>query len=94
MLEKLPGMTPQILASLNAAVVSSYRNAFMVIYLISVGFGICVIIAALLSSDMDHKLVPRIARKLQNNTHDDVSHEKDAEAGVARVETVEDESGR
>lgn len=63
----VPGITPDILGAISSAVQLAYNKAFLVVYLVSIAFGACAIIAALVidPSKMAGKMTTNIARKLQ-----------------------------
>jgi len=66
-LQMVPGITPNILQAVDLAQLFAYHKSFQVIYLTSIAFGACAIIAALSvsSAKLDDKLTPAVARKLQ-----------------------------
>jgi uncharacterized membrane protein len=66
-LELVPGITPAILVEVAAATLTAYEKSFKVIYLASLAFGACAIIAAfsVVSDQHDGMITSEIARKLQ-----------------------------
>jgi hypothetical protein len=66
-LESVPDITPNILGAASVAVQLTYNKAFQVVYFVSIAFGTCAIIAALVidPSKMAGKMTTDIICKLQ-----------------------------
>ena len=77
----VPGITPDIIAATGRAVKGAYALSFRTVYLCTLPFGALLIVAALLSPNVEQYLTDEVARKM----HDRV--EKDE--GVERKEVVE-----
>lgn len=56
-LEKVPGITPQIIAAAGAAVQETYVHALKVTAMSSLSFGILALIACYLCNDIGHKVI-------------------------------------
>ncbi|EXJ63305.1 uncharacterized protein A1O5_11626 [Cladophialophora psammophila CBS 110553] len=70
-LEKISGVTPAVIEAATTAALRSYENAFQLIYLVSIAFGCCATVAALLldSKKLAERMTPDVARKLQHVGH-------------------------
>jgi heme A synthase len=66
-LEAVPGITPGILGAVSVAMQLAHSKTFQVVYLVSIAFGACAIIAALVidPSKMADKMTTDIAQKFQ-----------------------------
>ncbi|KAL6240300.1 hypothetical protein RBB50_012787 [Rhinocladiella similis] len=91
-LHSIPGMTPQIFQAIMSASITAYKRSFAVIYLTSIAFGGCSIIAALLTTNIDGKLTSKVSRRLKGVTRTGtISNAKEQERGVDEesIETIE-----
>ncbi|KAJ9625976.1 hypothetical protein H2204_010275 [Knufia peltigerae] len=90
-LNSIPGMTPQIYQSLMKAASTAYQKSFATVYLMSLAFGGCTIIAALLTRNIDGKLTSHVARRIQVESETEPTDEKAHGLAVEedRVEAIE-----
>jgi hypothetical protein len=62
----VPGISPQIIAATGAAVKDAYAVSFRTVYLCTLPFGAMLIVAALLSPNVEQYLTDEVARKMHN----------------------------
>lgn len=77
----VPGISPGIIAATGAAVKDAYALSFRTVYLCTLPFGALLIVAALLSPNVEQYLTDEVARKMHDRF--------EKEAGVERKEVVE-----
>jgi type VI protein secretion system component VasA len=77
--EAVPGVTPAVLHAAAGASVTAYEKSFQTIYLVTLAFGCCAIIASLLvdSEKLEEKMTTDIARKLQGVEKKPLEKEED-----------------
>lgn len=63
----VPGISPEIIAATGAAVKEAYAMTFKVVYLCTLPFGALLIIAALLSPNVEQYLTDEVARKMHKS---------------------------
>ena len=64
-MEQVPGITPNVIAAVEAALKVAYAQAFKTVYLTSIAFGGLAIIAALFTTSVDDLMTDFVARKIQ-----------------------------
>lgn len=62
------GISPEIIAATGAAVQEAYALAFRTVYLCTIPFGVMLIIAALLSPNVEQYLTDEVARKMHGKS--------------------------
>jgi hypothetical protein len=77
----VPDITPEIIAVTGAAVKHAYSLAFRTVYLCTLPFGVLLIIAALLSPNVEKYLTDEVARKL---------HQSEKSEPAVRKEVIEE----
>lgn len=77
----VPGISPEIIAATSSAVKEAYAESFRTVYLCTIPFGVLLIIAALLSPNVEKYLTDEVARKM---------HGKTEKPELAQKEIVED----
>jgi hypothetical protein len=77
----VPGISPDIIAATGGAVKEAYTLAFRTVYLCTIPFGVLLIVAGLLSPNVEQYLTDEVARKM---------HGKSEKSEVARKEVVEE----
>ena len=77
----VPGISANIIAATSDAVKEAYALSFRTVYLCTIPFGVLLIIAALLSPNVEEYLTDEVARKM---------HGKTDKAEVAQKEMIED----
>lgn len=94
-LEQVPGVTPEVLQAATPAALRSSENAFQLIYLVSIAFGCCAIIASLAVNGpkLYERMTGEVARKLQyiNDTPLHNGHNEHG-GGVTSLSEKEEES--
>ncbi|KAF4625847.1 hypothetical protein G7Y89_g12321 [Cudoniella acicularis] len=70
-LQKVPGITTDIIAAVGEAVKTADSQAFKTVYLTSIAFGGLSIIAALCASNVDEKLTDQVARRFRGTNNVD-----------------------
>jgi MFS family permease len=65
-LEKVKDITPKILAAVGTATQNAYSASFKTVYLTSIAFGGCAIIAAVFTRNIDDKMTGFVARKIRD----------------------------
>ena len=78
----VPSISPEIIAATGAAVKEAYAKSFRTVYLCTIPFGVLLIIAALLSPNVEKYLTDEVARKM---------HGKLEKSEVAQKEIVEED---
>ena len=63
----VPGLTPEILATVTIAYQDAFSKAVHIVYLISIAFGVLAIGGALISPDPDSKFTTEVARRMHGN---------------------------
>lgn len=64
-LQKIPGITDAIIATGTAAIKQAYSKAFSMVFLASIAFGGCAIIAALFVPNVDDRMTHDVVRRLE-----------------------------
>lgn len=64
---KVPSISPAVIAATGAAVKEAYTSAFRVVYLCTLPFGALLIIAALISPNVEQYLTDEVARKMHKS---------------------------
>lgn len=80
-LSAVPGITPEIITVSSAAVKHAYSLAFRTVYLCTLPFGVLLLIAAVLSPNVEKYLTDEVARKLGGG---------EEKSEVARKEVVDE----
>jgi len=80
-----PGITSEVVNSLYSAYQKAYSKSFQVVYLASVAFGICAIVAAFFSPNMEHRFDGQVARRLHGR---DIKKKEDAMVQQKSIEKV------
>lgn len=78
---RVPGISPEIIAATGAAVQDAYAVSFRTVYLCTLPFGALLIIAGILSPNVEQYLTDEVARKM---------HGKTEKNEVAQKEVVEE----
>lgn len=60
----VPGLTPQILATVTEAYKTAFSKAVQIIYLISIAFGVLAIIGTIVSPDTESRFTSDVARRM------------------------------
>lgn len=63
-LTAVPGISPEIMTAVSAAVKDAYTRSYRTVYLCTLPFGALLIISALFSPDVERYLTDEVARKL------------------------------
>jgi hypothetical protein len=66
--DKVPGITPEIIAAVGHAVKKAYSMSFRSVFLCTLPFGAIVLVAAVISPNVEDYLTSDVARKLQGKT--------------------------
>ncbi|KAH0831572.1 hypothetical protein AYO21_01776 [Fonsecaea monophora] len=64
-MSKIPGVTPSIIATAATALKDAYSKSFAMVFLASIAFGGCAIIAALFVPNVDDKMTHEVVRRLE-----------------------------
>ncbi|KAI9718535.1 MAG: hypothetical protein M1812_003986 [Candelaria pacifica] len=64
-LQAVPGITPTILAAITEPLKTAYSQSFKIVYLTSIAFGGCAIVAACFAKDVDTLMTDQVARRLR-----------------------------
>ncbi|KAI9767505.1 MAG: hypothetical protein M1835_007033 [Candelina submexicana] len=86
-LQTVPGITPAVVAAVTEPLKTAYAQSFKVVYLASIAFGGCAIVAACFARDVDRLMTDKVARVLRG-----VDHSDDGSSGDAGEEKAEDGS--
>lgn len=91
----MDGITPAIEIAVGTAVKSAYSDSFKVVFLVSIAFGACFVVAALMTPNVETRLTGEVARKLVKGQLLPVK--KDEESRLPEVTTevvdIEEKSG-
>ncbi|KAL1598144.1 hypothetical protein SLS59_007154 [Nothophoma quercina] len=68
-LSSIPGITPEILDAVGAAVKDAYARSYQTVYFCTLPFGALLIISALFSPNVEQYLTDEVARKLHGNVY-------------------------
>jgi hypothetical protein len=85
----VPSITPAIEVAVGTAVKMAYSDAFKVLFLVSISFGVCFIIAALISPNVEGYLTGDVARKLVKGQAVTEKDEESRQPGTSVVHIVE-----
>ncbi|KAI9696209.1 MAG: hypothetical protein M1836_005762 [Candelina mexicana] len=77
-LQTVPGITPAVVAAVTEPLKTAYAQSFKVVYLASIAFGGCAIVAACFARDVDRLMTDRVARVLRGVDHSDDGSSRDA----------------
>lgn len=92
-LADIPGSNSTILAAAATGLQNAYSDSFKIVYLATIAFGGCAIIAALFAPNMDDKMTDEVARKLQgvqgDVVHDGLDREEKAEVQMHETRPAE-----
>lgn len=81
-LSTVPGMSPEVLVAVSAAVKDAYARSYQTVYLCTLPFGALLIFSALFSPNVERYLTDEVARKL----HGTLNAGKDEAVTVQHVE--------
>lgn len=82
-LAAIPGANSTVLAAAATGLQTAYSHSFKIVYLATIAFGGCAIIAAWFAPNMDDKMTDEVARKLQGVQGDVVRDDLDREEKAA-----------
>jgi len=80
-----PGINSEVISTLYAGYQTAYAKSFRVVYLASISFGICSIIAAAFSPNMAHRFDGQVARRLHGR---DIQKKEEAMGQQKSIEKV------
>ena len=64
-LSSVSGSNATIIAAGTEALAHAYSDSYSIVYLATIAFGGCAVVAALFTSNMDSEMTDEVARKLQ-----------------------------